>query len=232
MSVRSRGSPSSSATMPSIAWETSGGGADSRLWGNRRATRARVWWSVCSGSHTEVTPRSDQAIAHEPIAVGNRQKLLVVEVLGSAIAGWRHVRVDVAVGRRRHGVRIDAVERLERRARFAARQQARTGAQEHLLGRDAAIEQDADEAVAHLIPVLRPPHHLLRRIRIEAIGRGVVEMADKLQLRSLRQRDGLGELIAHLPLEVPRALHDGGRLAVGTDDAQLEILAAEMHVRL
>src|SRR5688572_31363407 len=130
MSVRSRGSPSSSATMPSIAWETSGGGADSRLWGNRRATRARVWWSVCSGSHTEVTPRSDQAIAHEPIAVGNRQKLLVIEILGSAIAGRCHVRVDVAVGCRRHGVRINAAERLERWPLLAAGQQARARAQE------------------------------------------------------------------------------------------------------
>jgi hypothetical protein len=31
--------------------------------------RARIWRGLFSGSHTDVTPRSDQAMAHEPIAV-------------------------------------------------------------------------------------------------------------------------------------------------------------------
>src|SRR5687768_2210766 len=64
------------------------------------------------------------------------------------------------VRRRRDGVLRRAVERFERRAEFSARQQAGSRAQEHLLGRRAAIEQHADEAVAHLVPVLGTPHDL------------------------------------------------------------------------
>src|SRR5215204_2152652 len=188
MFVRSRASPSSNAMMPSIACEMNGGGADSMGWRKRRTTRARVRDSVGSGSHTDVTPRSDHAIAHEPMVVSNNEKettiqhaqaeacALLIEVPGSAIAGRR----NVGVGRGRHRVRIDVIERFERRADFAARQQAWTGAQEYFLRGRAAIEEHADEAVAHLIPVLRTSHDLLRRIRIEAVGRRVVEVAYQL----------------------------------------------------
>src|SRR6185503_10256141 len=157
---------------------------------------------------------------------------LLLEVPGPAIASRCDVRVDVAVGGGCDGVRIDATERLERRSGFGARQQARTRAQEYFLRRRAAIEQDADEAVAHLIPVLRTPHDLLRRIRIEAVRGRVVEVAHQLQFRTLRHGDRLGELIAHLPFEVPVALQHRRRLTRGADDAQLEVSAAEMHVRL
>src|SRR5688572_26789211 len=90
-----------------------------------------------------------------------------------------------AVGDRRDSVGSGRVEGLERRAAGAARQHARSRSQEHLLRRRGPVEKHADEAVAHLVPVLGSPNNLLGSVGIEPVGRRVVEVGDQLQLRAL-----------------------------------------------
>src|SRR5262249_37303260 len=68
---------------------------------------------------------------------------LLLEV-GAARAG---------VAGRGHFVATNLVQARESRTGFGARQQARSGPQEHLLRRGVHAKQDADEAVAHLVPV-------------------------------------------------------------------------------
>src|SRR5689334_2140457 len=120
----------------------------------------------------------------------------------------------------------------ERRTIVAARQCAGARPEERLRDVDVAIEQDADEAVTHLVPVLGTPDDLLRRIGVEAIGRGVVEVRDESQLRAFRKLHGLGVLIAHLPFEIETALQDRLLLFARREHLQFEVLAAKMHVRL
>src|SRR5207302_5972070 len=95
------------------------------------------------------------------------------------------------------------LQHSERRSRRTRGQQARPAPDEDLLWIDLRIEDQSDEAVAHLVPVLKPPANLLRRIRIEPVGRRVVEMRNADEARPFRQIDRLREHVPELPVEVP-----------------------------
>ena len=80
--------------------------------------------------------------------------------------------------------------RRQSRPRTVDGQQAWSARYENLLRIGLRIKHEADEAVAHLIPVLQPPADLLGRIRIELVIGRIVEMRDAHETRALRQSIG------------------------------------------
>src|SRR5262245_65870221 len=73
---------------------------------------------------------------------------------------------------RRAAAIADLLQRGKRRPRGAARQQTRSRWREQARGIDRRIDEDADEAVLHLVPVLVAPVDPLVRIGIELVGGG------------------------------------------------------------
>src|SRR5204862_2567275 len=117
-------------------------------------------------------------------------------------------------------------ERGQCRARAADGKQARAARPEDSLRVDLRIEHEPDEAVTHLVPVLKPPPDFLRWIRIELVGPRVVEVRDADEARAFWQIDGCREDVPELPVEIPLRSEQRLRLAVGEDRAQLVIFAA------
>jgi hypothetical protein len=75
---------------------------------------------------------------------------------------------------------------------MTAWQQAWPRPLEHALRPYIRIDDHADKAVAHLVPILRTPHDLFRRIGIKAVIGGVIEVLDPDHARALGHIDRLG----------------------------------------
>src|SRR6185295_3416182 len=124
----------------------------------------------------------------------------------------RRVDIDVLVGEptigrrmcKLNGSPLVAVGLLlqarESRAGVSPRQQAWSRRCEDARGIDLRIDENSQEAILHFFPVLIAPNDKLLRIRVELVVRRVVVVREADDSRSLRQRDGLGEIVADLPI--------------------------------
>ena len=94
------------------------------------------------------------------------------------------------------------------------------------------VDRGLEETDAHLVGRLLAPTHILRRrVGVRRVRRGIIEMGNHLDVRTLRECDGLDELVGPLPVKVPVVDPDevDGR-AVGPDGLHAEILAEPVHV--
>src|SRR5437867_571779 len=87
---------------------------------------------------------------------------------GSASANRRYVYAASASWRGQL-LGTGRFQRGQGRPKFAARQQAWPGGTEHRLSGNLGVKNQADESIAHLVPILETPENLFRRIGIELV---------------------------------------------------------------
>ena len=82
----------------------------------------------------------------------------------------------------------------------------------------------------HLVPILRPPMDLFARIRVIGVVRRIIVVSDGKDLRG--QNDRLREIVSKLPVEVELALEYRLLFTRRIDNANLEVLSAEVSMGL
>src|SRR5690349_11926541 len=120
-----------------------------------------------------------------------------------------------------HGVSTRLLESRKCWTGITAWQEARAGRRKDRCSLDTGIDQNADEAVLHLFPVLISPDNLFSRVRIVFVISGVVVMGDADDPRSFGEVQRLLHVISHLPVEVPFRLEEGLGFAGRIDDTHL-----------
>src|SRR5581483_6850117 len=229
MSVRLRFSPASSATMPSMARRTCGGGAASVAAGWRRCTRARVAAASCSGSCTPRMPRAVQTMPQAPSAVSKMAKCWAV--MGPILGRRRRTATRLLVRRHRNAQRLgdrprpaagdegDLDMRLDDQVMAAHHLLVQHyGSALHLLRRGDDVEH-----VVHVRRLVEVDVHVAHHEgEARRFGRGLLEQravvgADQAQI--------IGAAALH-EAQVAGVIDDAGKIRVLVIDAHLLVVAA------